>query len=193
MPTRTHLVKLAQTLRQRLGGQPYLTVGRGEVTALLRDISGEPTTRIKAVMGADLERALLEQGVRCYPGLGHTTAQDTLRLFHAGDVLAWFIDMLLYPDSDTDAQLNAVMRMLQMASPELTSPAPPADVQDVVPAVQDVVPAVQDTVPVRPGIRREPETRWEDGHQQVGLTGSRFERPPRAKRAGQFVPEDGRS
>ncbi|MEO3810821.1 hypothetical protein ABGB17_17620 [Sphaerisporangium sp. B11E5] len=192
MPTRTHLVKLAQTLRQRLGGQPYLTIDRGEVTALLRDISGEPTTRIKAVMGADLERALLEQGVRCFPELSRTTAQDTLRLFHAGEVLAWFIDMLLYPDPDTDNQLNVVMRMLQQGAPvELTPTAPPVDVQDTVPGRPEI------TVPVRPETRRQPEPRWEEGHQPVGFTGSRFERPPRPRKpppkaTAQVVPQDER-
>lgn len=113
MPTRTHLVAVARKLKQRLNGQAFLTIPRTEVTDLLREIAGEPTTRIKSGLAADLTSALVNQGVQVYPSLAETTTGDTVRLYHAGSVLGQLIDTIVHPDPGTDADLGDVLSKIK--------------------------------------------------------------------------------
>jgi hypothetical protein len=82
VPDRTHHTALARKLRAQLNGRAFLTIRRREITELLREISGEPTTRIKSRVADDLQLALLDQGVRCYPHLAATEMIDNVQLFH---------------------------------------------------------------------------------------------------------------
>ena len=113
MPTRTHLAKVARDLRYHLNGKAFLTIPRTEVTQMLRDVSGEETTRLKSVLASDLERLLLEQGVRCFPSLAETTTGDTVRVFHAGTVLGNLLDLLVHPSRDTDQELGAMLKKVK--------------------------------------------------------------------------------
>jgi hypothetical protein len=109
MPTRTHLVAVARKLKQQLNGRAFLTIERTKITELLRDVSGEPTTRIKSGLAADLTDALVTQGVQVYPTLAETTTGDTVRLYHAGSVLGQLIDTIVHPDPGTDTDLGNVL------------------------------------------------------------------------------------
>lgn len=109
MPSRTHLVAVARKLKQRLNGRAFLTIPRTEITELLRETSGEPTTRIKSGLAADLTSALVNQGVQVYPSLAETTTGDTVRLYHAGSVLGQLIDTIVHPDPGTDTDLGDVL------------------------------------------------------------------------------------
>ena len=113
MPSRSHLVQLARELRRQLNGHAFVTLDRVEVTQKLRDIAGEDKTRIKSSIASDLELALLEQGVRCYPGFVGTTTGDTIRLFHAGSVLGSVVDLLIHPSKDTDRDLGAMIKKIK--------------------------------------------------------------------------------
>jgi hypothetical protein len=107
MADRTHLIQVARELKKRLNGHAFHTMKRGDVTQLIREVSGEETTRLKNQMSSELERALLEQGVRCFPSLDPavTGAGDNVRLFHAGSLTGHIVDMLLYPSAETDREL----------------------------------------------------------------------------------------
>lgn len=109
MPTRTHLVTVARQLKQVLNGQAFKTIQRTTITQMLRDVSGEPTTRIKSGLAEDLTSALINQGVQVYPSLGETTTGDTVRLYHAGSVLGQLIDTIVHPDEGTDKELGDVL------------------------------------------------------------------------------------
>ncbi|MCA1705448.1 MAG: hypothetical protein LC808_20205 [Actinobacteria bacterium] len=113
MPARSHLVQVARELRRRLNGKAFFTLDRVDVTQMLRDISGEDTTRIKSGLAGEIELALLEQGVRCYPGLVGTTTGDTIRIFHAGSVLGSLVDLLAHPSKDTDHDLGAMLKKIK--------------------------------------------------------------------------------
>jgi hypothetical protein len=104
---------VARKLKVQLNGKAFLTIPRVEVTEMLRDVSGEETTRIKSAIGADLDQALLEQGVRCYPTFSGTTTGDTIRLFHAGSVLGSLVDLLIYPSTETDSDLGAMLTKIK--------------------------------------------------------------------------------
>lgn len=109
MPSRTHLVAVARKLKHQLDGRAFVTVPRTQITDLLRKESGEPTTRIKSGLAADLTSALITQGVLVYPGLGETTTGDMVRLYHAGSVLGQLIDTIVHPDPGTDKDLAEVL------------------------------------------------------------------------------------
>ena len=113
MPTRTHLVTVARKLKQQLNGRAFLTIQRTDITELLREVSGEPTTRIKSSLAGDLTSALINQGVQVYPSLGETTTGDTVRLYHAGSVLGQLIDTIVHPDEGTDRELGDVLKKVK--------------------------------------------------------------------------------
>lgn len=100
---------MARQLKQQLNGHAFLTIERTKITDLLRQVSGEPATRIKSTLAADLTSALINQGVQVYPGLGDTTTGDTVRLYHAGSVLGQLIDTIVHPDIGTDKDLGDVL------------------------------------------------------------------------------------
>lgn len=113
MPSRTHLVAVARDLKDQLNRKAFLTIGRSEITDLVRQESGEPTTRIKSGLATDLTNALNTQGVLVYPSLSETTTGDTVRLYHAGSVLAQLIDTIVHPDQGTDKELGDVIKKVK--------------------------------------------------------------------------------
>ncbi len=126
MPTRQHYIVVARQLRERLNGKAFLTVPRMEITQAVRDVSGEDTTRIKSVIAADLERALLEQGIRCYPSLAETSTVHTVRLFHTPSVLGNLVDLLVYPSIQTDKDLAEMLTKIKGKWKWATPTTPPA-------------------------------------------------------------------
>lgn len=113
MPNRSDLVQVARALKRRLNGRAFVTLPRMEVTNILREVSGADTTRIKSNMAGALETALLEQGVRCYPGLSVTSTGDTVRLFHAGTLLGTLVDLIAHPSPQDDADLAEVLTKIK--------------------------------------------------------------------------------
>ncbi len=90
-------------------GRALLTLDRTKITELLREVSGEPTTRIKLV----LTSALVTQGVLVYPSLGATTTGDTVRLYHAGSVFGQLVDIIVHPDQGTDKDLGDILTKIK--------------------------------------------------------------------------------
>lgn len=108
-PTRAHLVKVAKQIKKELGSQPFITWGRLDITDLVREASGEDNTRLKAAMAADLEQALLEEGIRCFPLISATTSGDQIRFFHTGTTFGALVSLLQHPDHAEDATMLAVL------------------------------------------------------------------------------------
>jgi hypothetical protein len=113
MPTRHQLTAVARKLKTHLNGKAFLTIPRMEITELLREMSGEDGTRIKSSMADDLQLALLEQGIRCFPSLAATTTGDTVRLFHAGTVLGNLVDILVHPSTEADHDLGTMLTKIK--------------------------------------------------------------------------------
>jgi len=131
MPNRNHLQSVARNLRRELNGRGFLTISRSEVTQQLRAVSGEETTRIKSQLAEELERTLLEQGVRCFPSLQDTRAGDTLRVFHAGTVLGSLVDLLVYPSKETDKDLGDMIKKVKGQWNWSTPTGPAAEIDGV--------------------------------------------------------------
>ncbi len=108
MPTPADLSRVAKSIKSRIDGKAFERIPRREITDILREVSGESTTRLKKAMSEDLERKLLEQGVRVFPSLKETSTGDVVRVFHSGTVLADLVDMLLYPSAETDGEVAEV-------------------------------------------------------------------------------------
>jgi hypothetical protein len=113
MPNRSHLVAVARKLKRQLNGQAFLTIDRTDITEMLREVSGEPSTRIKSTLAEGLTEALINQGVQVYPTLTETTTGDTVRLYHAGSVLGQLIDTIAHPDPSTDKDLGEVLSKIK--------------------------------------------------------------------------------
>lgn len=111
MPSREHLVQVARSLRQDLdrARRPFLTLERMELTRRVRNVSGAETTRIKAAMGAELERALSDQGLRCYPSLAVTATDERIRVFRAGSDVGDLIDAIALPSPEHDRILESLV------------------------------------------------------------------------------------
>ena len=113
MPTRHQLTSVARKLKAQLNGKAFLTMPRMDITELVREVSGEDGTRIKSTMAKDLEMALLEQGVRCFPSLSETSTGDTIRLFHAGTLFGNLVDMLVHPSVESDRDLGEMLTKIK--------------------------------------------------------------------------------
>ena len=117
MPTQADLVAVARDLRARLdGGVGFIAIDRREITEFVRKQSGEETTRIKSQMARDLEQALLNQSVRCFPSLTVTTTGDQVRLFLTGTIVANLVDVLLHPSDSTDMELAEMTTKITSAT-----------------------------------------------------------------------------
>ena len=127
MPTNAHLVSVAKSIKNRINGKAFESIPRMEITDLLRRVSGEDTTRLKKTMSEDLERKLLEQGVRVFPRLQETSTGDTVRVFHTGTVVASLVDMLASPSPDTDWQLAGMTNKVKSVQ---NVPRPDHDIAD---------------------------------------------------------------
>lgn len=109
MPTRSHLVQVARKIQRQLGDKPMLTLNRLDVTDFIREVSGEDTTRMKARMGSEVEDALRDVGVRCFPPLSGTTTGDVIRFFAAGSPFGDLVNLLVYPDPEQDQVVERVL------------------------------------------------------------------------------------
>jgi hypothetical protein len=113
MPKKEHILMVAGELAKELNGKAFLSIERLAITEKLRRLSGEGTTRIKALLGRQLERELSNQGIRCFPSLSETTTGDRIRLFHTGTVVASLVDMLVNPGPHTDKELGVVTKKVK--------------------------------------------------------------------------------
>jgi hypothetical protein len=113
MPNKADFTRVSRELKKRLNGKAFLTIPRMDITQLVRDVSGEEGTRIKTTMAEDLEWALLNQGVRCFPSLAETTTGDTVRLFHSGTLLGQLVDLVSEPHPDEDHDLADVLTKIK--------------------------------------------------------------------------------
>ncbi len=133
MPNRNHYARVAKELRTKLdeGRQAFKTVSRREILDILRDVSGEPTTRIKSVVARDLAQVMLErEALRCFPSLEETDSQDNVRIFRAASVFGNLVDLIAHPSKDDDKELGDILKKIKLtwvstAAPE-TDNAPVA-------------------------------------------------------------------
>ncbi|MGH8996978.1 MAG: hypothetical protein ACRDYB_13285 [Acidimicrobiales bacterium] len=90
-----------------------MSIDRAEITELLREVSGEPRTRIKSNLARLLTEELITQGIQVHPSLGETTTGDTVHLYHAGSLFGQVNDMFTHPDKGHDKNLGEVLTKIK--------------------------------------------------------------------------------
>lgn len=113
MPTRTHLAAVARAVKNQLGDRAFLTLERSVITGMLRQVSGEPKTRLSSRLAQELTRILCFEGIQVYPDLATTATHDTIRLYRAGTVMANLTDAIANPDSGNDWYLADVLTKIK--------------------------------------------------------------------------------
>ena len=143
MPTQEHLIQVARSVKRDLDREKrsHRSYDRRDLTELLRRVSGEPTTRIKAMKGAELERALSDQGLRCYPGLSETSTDDRIRIFRAGSAVGDLIDAVLVPSRAHDQVLGDTVTKMKGTGEPGQGGADEREVESAAEILRRVLPA----------------------------------------------------
>jgi hypothetical protein len=113
MPSRNDYMLVARDLKKKLNGKAFLTIRRETVTKILREVSKEPNTRIKAGVARELQHVLLEQGLRCYPTLEETNTFETVRIFRTGSVFGNLVDLIVHPSNETDHDVGVMLKKVK--------------------------------------------------------------------------------
>lgn len=116
MPTSDHYLTLAREIRSALDREKlaFKSYSRAKITERLREISGEPNTRIKtAAMAPEIERILVEQGIRTFPKISETTTGENIRVWRAGTIAAQLLDFILNPGERTDRELGNLTQKMK--------------------------------------------------------------------------------
>lgn len=111
MPSRHDYVALAKSVKRELDEShlAFRSYERRALTDRLRDLSGEPNTRIKAAgMAKEIEEVFAEQGLRLYPKLSETTTGHWIRVWRAGTIPTEVLDLVLNPGERSDAELGQI-------------------------------------------------------------------------------------
>jgi hypothetical protein len=112
MPDRSHYALVGKQLKQKLNGKAFMTVARRDILDILRDVSNEPTTRIKSNIAWDLSQVLLEkEALRLYPSLDET--DGNVRVFRAGSVFGNLVDLIVHPSGEADREVGAVLKKIK--------------------------------------------------------------------------------
>lgn len=110
MPERGDYRKVVMTLKERLGKRQFTTFARQDITSILREVSGEPKTRIRALMAQQIELELYKQGLAVYPHLDDTSGKDLVRLYRTKSNLMELIEAVSTPSEEHDDLLRKILR-----------------------------------------------------------------------------------
>lgn len=113
MPRHSDYVAVAETLTERLEHRAFMTLPRRDITAILRNVSGEPRTRIKALIAQDLTDVMRTYGLNFQPPLADTDTRDYVRLYREDSVIGTVINIITNPSPETDAQLGAALKKIK--------------------------------------------------------------------------------
>jgi hypothetical protein len=83
----------------------YATKTRSEITTLLRDISGQPRTKIGRSVGDAIEAALDHRGFRAFPHINELGTNGATRIIRRGTFADQILNAWLHPGTITDTAL----------------------------------------------------------------------------------------
>lgn len=98
--------RVAERLKDELGYRMFKTLPPRTVLVLWREESKSPSAKTSSGRLAEVEEALLDQGVRCVP---HLSSQVTVRLIRAGSPLSRLYDWLANPSLEGDRELARIL------------------------------------------------------------------------------------
>jgi hypothetical protein len=95
-------------------GKAFVTKTRMEITTLLRDISGQPRSKIGASVGDAIEAALDHRGFRAFPHLNEVDTSGSTRIIRRGTYAEQLLNAWLHPGTMTDDDLaQAISKVKQ--------------------------------------------------------------------------------
>lgn len=86
-------------------GLAYTTKTRLEIGALLRQVSGQPRSKIGKNVGDAIESALEQRGFRAFPHINDVGMHDAVRIIRTASFVNQILNAFLHPGAMTDIQL----------------------------------------------------------------------------------------
>lgn len=83
----------------------YTTKTRLEIAALMRQVSGQPRSKIGKNVGDAIESALEQKGFRVFPHINDVGMHDAVRIIRTASFVNQILNAFLHPGAMTDTQL----------------------------------------------------------------------------------------
>jgi len=83
----------------------YATKTRLEMGTLLRQVSGQPRSKIGKNVGDAIEAALEQRGFRVFPHINDVGMHEAIRIFRSASFVNQILNAFLHPGAMTDTQL----------------------------------------------------------------------------------------
>jgi hypothetical protein len=83
----------------------YMTKTRLEMATLLRQVSGQPRSKIGRNVGDAIEAALEHRGFRAFPHINDVGPHEAVRIIRRGTFVDQILNAFLHPGVTTDTQL----------------------------------------------------------------------------------------
>jgi hypothetical protein len=100
-------LKVADAIVRQMNqdGLAYTTKTRLEIASLLRQISGQPRSKIGKNVGDAIESALEQKGFRAFPHINEVGMHDAVRIIRTASFINQILNAFLHPGAMTDTQL----------------------------------------------------------------------------------------
>jgi hypothetical protein len=100
-------LKLAKSIAHQMDQdrQAYKRMSRAEMGTLLRQVSGQPRSKIGKGVGDDIEAALEREGFRVFPHINEVGPNEAMRIFRRGTLADDILNAFLHPGATADMQL----------------------------------------------------------------------------------------
>lgn len=100
-------IKVAEEISRQMdqGGLAYTTKTRLELGTLLRQVSGQPRSKIGKNVGDAIEAALEQRGFRTFPHINDVGTNEAVRIFRTSSFVNQILNAFLHPGATTDTQL----------------------------------------------------------------------------------------
>jgi hypothetical protein len=99
--------KVADTISRQMDQDriAYTTKTRLEIATLLRQVSGQPRSKIGKNVGDSIEAALEQKGFRAFPHINDVGMHEAVRIIRRGTFVDQILNTFLHPGATTDTQL----------------------------------------------------------------------------------------
>jgi len=100
-------LKVADTICRQMDQDrmAYATKTRLEIGTVLRQVSGQPRSKIGKNVGDAIEAALEQKGFRAFPHINDVGMHDAVRIIRRGTFVDQILNTFLHPGATTDTQL----------------------------------------------------------------------------------------
>ncbi len=100
-------LKLAEAIIRQMDQDrmAFSTKTRLEIATLLRQVSGQPRSKIGRNVGDSIEAALEHRGFRVFPHINEVGAHEAVRVMRRGTLVDQILNAFIHPGATTDIEL----------------------------------------------------------------------------------------